>query len=357
MATRHLLVTGGAGFIGSTLVRQVLAQEPSIRITVLDKLTYAGNRANLDAVTSVPGNNRRLTLVVGDVADAGVVSALVTDCDGVINFAAETHVDRSILGSDDLLRTNVNGVQVLIEACRRELERYRAGERATAPRFLQVSTDEVYGPIELGSSDENDPLAPRSPYAATKAAAELLVRSYFVSFDLDVVITRGANTYGPTQHPEKLIPLFVTNAIDGLPLPLYGDGLQRRDWLHVNDHATAIWQVFVHGRRGEVYNVPGDHEMTNRELTSRLLERLGRPWSLVRSVADRPGHDRRYAMDGSKLAALGWRQRMSFEEGLAATIDWYVANESWWRTARSGDWHTYYQRQYGERLLQSTAAE
>ena len=213
-----------------------------------------------------------------------------------------------------------------------------------------MSTDEVYGSVEEGHSTEGDLLAPRSPYAAAKAAGELLVRSYVVTYGLDAVVTRGSNTYGPYHHPEKLIPLFVTNAIDDQPLPLYGDGLQRRDWLYVADHADAVDHVLRHGVAGETYNIPGGVEMANRDVVRLLLERLGKPWSLVRHVEDRPGHDRRYAMDGSKLAALGWQPTTSFEDGLARTVDWFVANEPWWRAARSGDWDAYYERQYGSRL-------
>jgi dTDP-glucose 4,6-dehydratase len=344
-AYARLLVTGGAGFIGSCYVRDVLARRDGTRITVLDKLTYAGNEANLAPIRDDPEAAARLRFVQGDVADPDVVSPLVEDADAVLNFAAESHVDRSILDPEAFLRTGVIGVHVLLEAVR------VAGHR---PRYLQVSTDEVYGSVESGSSRESDALAPRSPYAAAKAAGEMLVRSYVVTHGLDAVVTRGSNTYGPYHHPEKLIPLFVTNAIDDLPLPLYGDGLQRRDWLYVADHADAIDHVLRHGLSGETYNIPGGVEMANRETVAMLLERLGKPWSLVKHVEDRPGHDRRYAMDGSKVAALGWRPRTSFEEGLARTIDWFVANEAWWRAARSGDWDAYYERQYGARLRSAT---
>ncbi len=353
----HLLVTGGAGFIGSCYVRDVLERGDGTTITVLDKLTYAGNLANLAPVRAIPEQAARLRFVRNDVADPAAVEPLVAEADAVINFAAESHVDRSILDPSAFLRTGVDGVHVLLEAVRRASERAAAGGRAAPPRFVQVSTDEVYGSVETGFSREGDALLPRSPYAAAKAAGELLARSYFVTYGLDVVITRGSNTYGPYHHPEKLIPLFVTNAIDDLPLPLYGDGLQVRDWLFVADHAAAIDFVLRNGASGEVYNIPGSHDVANREVVARLLEHLGKPWSLVRSVADRPGHDRRYAMDGAKLAALGWHGRVPFDEGLARTIDWYRANEAWWRSIRSGDWNTYYERQYGSRLAGGVPVE
>jgi dTDP-glucose 4,6-dehydratase len=353
----HLLVTGGAGFIGSCFVRDILARDDGTRVTVLDKLTYAGNEANLDPVRSDPARAARLRFVRGDIADPDAVGPLVGDVDAVVNFAAESHVDRSILDPEAFLRTGVLGVHVLLEACRTERDRAAAGARRDAigrslgpPRLLQVSTDEVYGSIETGHSVETDPLDPRSPYAAAKAAGELLVRAYRTTHELDVVITRGSNTYGPYQHPEKLIPLFVTDALDDRSLPLYGDGLQVRDWLHVADHAAAVEHVLRHGEPGETYNVPGGTELSNREVVAALLARLGKPWSLVRSVPDRPGHDRRYAMDGAKLAAIGWRSRIAFADGLASTVDWYRANEAWWRAARSGDWDAYYARQYGDRL-------
>ncbi len=346
-AAPRLLVTGGAGFIGSCFVRDTLARRDGTRITVIDKLTYAGNRANLEPVERDPEQAARYRFVHADIADPAAVEPLVADADAVVNFAAESHVDRSILDPEAFLRTGVIGVHVLLEAVRAQ---------ARQVRFLQVSTDEVYGSVEEGHSREDDPLVPRSPYSAAKAAGELLARSYHVTYGTDVVVTRGSNTYGPYHHPEKLIPLFVTNAIDDRPLPLYGDGRQRRDWLYVSDHAGAVGHALRHGMAGEVYNVPGAVEMENVEVVRLLLERLGKPWSLVRRVEDRPGHDRRYAMDGSKLAALGWRNQTGFEEGLRATIDWYRANEAWWRAARSGDWEAYYDRQYGARLAGSTEA-
>jgi dTDP-glucose 4,6-dehydratase len=347
----RLLVTGGAGFIGSCFVRDNHAPRDRPRITVLDKLKYAGNRANLAPVEGDPEQAARYRFVQGDIVDPDVVGPLVEGSDAVLNFAAESHVDRSILDPEAFLRTGVIGVHVLLEAVR------AASSGREAPvRFLQVSTDEVYGSVETGRSREGDALAPRSPYSAAKAAGELLVGSYVATHGVDAVVTRGSNTYGPYHHPEKLIPLFVTNALDDQPLPLYGDGLQQRDWLYVSDHAGAIDHVLRFGASGETYNLPGSAEMTNRDVVAALLERLGKPWSLVRSVPDRPGHDRRYALDGSKLASLGWHNRTAFGDGLVATIDWFRANEAWWRAAKSGDWDAYYERQYGDRLAASTEA-
>jgi dTDP-glucose 4,6-dehydratase len=354
-AGARILVTGGAGFIGSAYVRDVLGRTDGTRITVLDKLTYAGNRANLAAVEADPEQAARLRFVQGDIAEPGIVGPLVADADAVVNFAAESHVDRSILDPEAFLRTGVIGVHVMLEAVR-AASRARTTRGEAAVRYLQVSTDEVYGSVAEGRSTETDRLDPRSPYSAAKAAGELLVQSYVVTHGVDAVITRGSNTYGPFHHPEKLIPLFVTNAIDDLELPMYGDGLQQRDWLFVSDHAGAIDHVLRHGTTGETYNVPGSAEMTNRDVIAALLERLGKPWSLVRTVPDRPGHDRRYALDGTKLAALGWRNRTSFADGLAATVDWFRANETWWRAAKSGDWDAYYERQYGSRLAAGQAA-
>jgi dTDP-glucose 4,6-dehydratase len=346
---RRLLVTGGAGFIGSEYVRQILARDDGTTITVLDKLTYAGNLANLEPVRLGRERAGRLRFVAGDIADPAVVGPLVDEADAVLNFAAESHVDRSILDPEAFLRTGVIGVHVLLEAVRRQ-------DRPV--RFLQVSTDEVYG--TLGPDEalwtESSRLAPRSPYAAAKAAGELLAGSYTATYGVDTVITRGSNTYGPYQHPEKLIPLMVTNALHDEPLPMYGDGDQRRDWLNVSDHARGVDFVLRHGASGEAYNLPGGTELPNREVIRRLLDHLGKPWSLVRSVPDRPGHDRRYAMDGAKLAALGWTPHVPFEVGLPETLDWYAANEAWWTAVKDGDWDAYYQRQYGERLAASTEA-
>jgi dTDP-glucose 4,6-dehydratase len=321
-------------------------------IVVLDKLTYAGSLANLEDLTGDPATRDRIGFVLGDIADASLTQDLVRDLDAVVNFAAESHVDRSILEPAAFLVTGVQGVHSLLEAVKAETER-----RGSPVRFLQVSTDEVYGPVPVGLSSEDDPLRPSSPYSAAKAAGELLARAYRETHGLDVVITRGANTYGPRQYPEKLIPLFITNAITDQPLPLYGDGMQRRDWLFVDDHADGVGTVLDHGVSGEAYNVSGEGiERPNRAVTEAVLAELGKPWSLVRSVPDRPGHDRRYALDGSKLHALGWSPRVRFEEGIVTTVRWYAENEGWWRAARSGDWDAYYQRQYSWRLEQSAEA-
>ena len=345
----RLLVTGGAGFIGSCFVRDILARRDGTRIVVLDKLTYAGNVANLDPVRADPELARRLEFIQGDIADPELVGSLADRTDAILNFAAESHVDRSILDPEAFLRTGVLGVHVLLEALRHETDRASRGER-DRPRMVQVSTDEVYGSVDEGYATEDAPLAPRSPYAAAKAAGELLVRSYVITHGLDVCVTRGSNTYGPYQHPEKLIPLFITNALEDQPLPVYGDGLQRRDWLYVADHASAVDHVLRHGVPGSVYNVPGAEERPNIEVVQQLLELVGKPPSLVRHVEDRPGHDRRYAMDGARLAALGWSNQMPFAEGLERTVRWFIDNESWWRAIRSGEFDAYYERQYGRRL-------
>jgi dTDP-glucose 4,6-dehydratase len=348
-ADAHLLVTGGAGFIGSAYIRELLGRHDGSRVTVLDKLTYAGNRSNLEPVWTDPEQANRIRFVHGDIADPSVVEPLVDEVDAIVNFAAESHVDRSILDPAAFLRTGVVGVHVLLEAVRRQTERAgRAGR--PMPRLLHVSTDEVYGSIDKGYASEESPTAPRSPYAAAKAAGDLLALAYVNTYDLDVVITRGANTYGPYQHPEKLIPLFITNAIDDQPLPLYGDGFQRRDWLFVTDHVRAIDHVLRRGIKGHVYNIPGSTEQTNLEVVERLLALLEKPTSLIRHVADRPGHDRRYAMDGAKIADLGWSHRVSFEAGLESTVAWFVNNPTWWRAMRSGDFDAYYEQQYRDRL-------
>ncbi len=334
----EVLVTGGAGFIGSNYVRHALAAHPDWRVTTLDKLTYAGRLENLHDVMDHP----RHAFVRGDIADADVSRPLVEQSNLVVHFAAETHVDRSILEAGDFIRTDVFGTFVLLEAARKA-----AGLR----RFVQISTDEVYGSVPTGVSRETDELKPRNPYAASKAGADRLAYSYWATYGVPVVVTRASNNYGPYQFPEKVIPLFVTNAIDGQPVPLYGDGLNVRDWLHVLDHCRAIDLVIERGETGQVYNIGGGNEVANIDLTRRILGLLGRPESLIRPVADRPGHDRRYALDTTKLRGLGWLPQAEFASGLAETVDWYRQNEWWWRPIKQGDpaFKEYYQRQYDGR--------
>lgn len=347
----RLLVAGGAGFIGSTFVHRRLAATGD-DITVVDKLTYAGSTANLAGLDTDPATRDRFRFVQGDIADGPLMEQLVRDRDAIVNFAAESHVDRSILDPSAFLRTGVMGVHALLEAAR--LERDRRGANV---RMLQVSTDEVYGPKYTGLSVESDPMNPTSPYSAAKAAGEHLVMAYHHTHGLDTVITRGANTYGPRQHPEKLIPLFITNALQDLPLPMYGDGMQRRDWLFVDDHADGIATALDKGVAGSAYNVSGEGvERPNRAVTEAILGHLGKDWSLVRTVPDRPGHDRRYALDGSALKAIGWVSQVPFEQGIALTCAWYRDHEAWWRAARDGDWDAYYAAQYGWRLEGSAPA-
>jgi dTDP-glucose 4,6-dehydratase len=327
----RVLVTGGAGFIGSHFVRRLVSAGDDV--VVLDKLTYAGNLENLDAVD--------VEFYRGDIADASAVEAAARGCSAIVNFAAETHVDRSIHGPQEFLLTDVLGTQVLLEHARRhEL------------RHVQVSTDEVYGDIAPGAPGcaETAPLNPSSPYSASKAGGDLQVLGYRRTYGADVLITRGANTYGPRQYPEKFLPLFITNAVDGEPLPVYGDGRQRREWLHVEDHCAAIELVLREGEPGGVYNVGGE-EHENLEVVDRILELTGAPADLVRHVDDRPGHDRRYAIDSSKLRSLGWLPRHEFgSTGLRETVDWYLENRAWWEPIKSGDYRRYYALQYGERL-------
>ena len=344
---RNLLITGGAGFIGSNYVRYVLQNHPDLNVVVFDKLTYAGNLDNLRDVAEE--FQLRYNFVRGDIGDAAAVDTVMHDyqIDTIINFAAESHVDRSLLTPDAFVKTDVNGTYVLLEAAKRfHIERYH-----------QVSTDEVYGDIPIGSSRETDPLQPRSPYSASKASADLMVNAYHVSFGVPTTITRGSNTYGPYQYPEKLLPLFVTNAIDDQWLPLYGDGRQVRDWLYVMDHCTGIDRVLHFGQIGEVYNVGGENEQPNIDVIRLLLSILNKPESLLRRVADRPGHDRRYSLDVSKLHALGWEQSATFEQELEATVNWYTRNEWWWRKIKSGEYWDYYQAQYEQRLAESRPVE
>jgi dTDP-glucose 4,6-dehydratase len=326
----RLLVTGGCGFIGSHFVRRMVAA--GHEVVVLDKLTYAGNTANLAGVEH--------RLVVGDVADADAVREAAAGCDAAVNFAAETHVDRSIHAAAEFILTDVLGTYVLLEWA-----------RESGRRLVHVSTDEVYGDVPPGaSSREDDPLRASSPYSASKAGADLQVLAHVRTHGTDAVITRGSNTYGPNQYPEKLVPLFVTNALDGFPLPVYGDGRQVRDWLYVGDHCAGIELVLHEGRSGEAYNLGGGDERENIEVTRRILELTGASEDLVQHVDDRPGHDRRYSLDCAKVHALGWRPVTGFEEGLATTVSWYRANRSWWEPIRSGEYRTYYERQYAARL-------
>jgi dTDP-glucose 4,6-dehydratase len=321
-----ILVTGGAGFIGSHFVRTLVAGDyppfAGADVVVLDKLTYAGNLANLDPVRADP----RLAFVEGDILDVRRVEDLIAGSDAIVHFAAESHVDRSILGAADFVMTNVVGTQTLLDAALRH----------GVGRFVHVSTDEVYGSIAEGSWPETHPLEPNSPYAASKAGSDLIARSYAVTHGLDVVITRCSNNYGPYQFPEKVIPLFVTNLIDGLRVPLYGDGLNVRDWLHVDDHCRGIALVLEKGRTGEVYNIGGGTELANRELTALLLDACGADWDRVDYVADRKGHDRRYSVDITKISAeLGYQPQVRFQRGLAETVAWYRANRDWWEPLKA----------------------
>ena len=334
----EVLVTGGAGFIGSNFVRYALAAHPDWHVTTLDKLTYAGRRENLHDVMEHP----RHRFVKGDIADAGVAAPLVRAANLVVHFAAETHVDRSILSAGEFITTDVFGTFVLLEAAR---------EAAALRRFVQISTDEVYGSVAEGSSRETDELRPRNPYSASKAGADRLAYSYWATYGVPVIITRASNNYGPYQFPEKVIPLFVTNAFDDIPVPLYGDGLNERDWLHVDDHCRAIDLVIDAAADGEVYNIGGGNDVKNVDLTHRILRLAGKSDSLISHVPDRMGHDRRYSLDTTKLRGLGWAPQVPFDEGLASTVDWYRCNEWWWRPIKDADpaFRSYYDAQYGKR--------
>ena len=334
----NVLVTGGAGFIGSNFVRYALAAHSDWQVTTLDKLTYAGRLENLESVRTHP----RHRFVKGDVADAAVAAPLVRESDVVVHFAAETHVDRSIRNAGDFIKTDVYGTFVLLEAAR---------ESSSLRRFIQISTDEVYGSVAQGSSRETDELRPRNPYSASKAGADRLAYSYWATYQVPVVVTRASNNYGPNQFPEKIIPLFITNLIDGLPVPLYGDGQNERDWLHVDDHCRGVDLLIEHGAPGEVYNIGGGNQVKNVDLTHRILELVGKPPSLIKPVADRPGHDRRYSLDTAKLESLGWKPLERFDDGLAKTVQWYRENERWWRPIKNEDpaFRKYYQEQYGSR--------
>ncbi len=333
-----VLVTGGAGFIGSNFVRYALRQHPDWRVTTLDKLTYCGRLENLHDVADDP----RHRFVKADIRDAAVSAPLVRESHIVVHFAAESHVDRSIQSADEFIQTDVLGTFALLEAAR--------GAKALR-RFVQISTDEVYGSVPTGASKETDELLPRNPYSASKAAADRLAYSYWATYKVPVVITRASNNYGPYQFPEKVIPLFITNALEDQGLPLYGDGLNVRDWLHVEDHCRALDLVIEKGLDGQVYNIGGGNEVPNVDLTRRILALLGKPESLIRPVADRPGHDRRYALDTTKLQALGWTPRCEFDAGLAATVEWYKANPWWWEPIKRQDpaYQAYYKAHYAER--------
>jgi dTDP-glucose 4,6-dehydratase len=337
---KNLLICGGAGFIGSNFVRHMLKTHPDIQIIVYDKLTYAGNPDNLEPFSQDP----RYKFLQGDIADHGSVARVLefNRVDTVVNFAAETHVDRSILDPDAFVHTNVMGVYVLLEESRKH----------GVERFLQVSTDEVYGSIPNGAFREGDPLEPNSPYAASKASGDLMARAYHVTYGMNTLVTRGSNTFGPYQYPEKVMPLFITNALEDQPLPLYGDGRQVRDWLYVDDHCAGIDAVLQHGQPGEAYNLGGENERHNIDVVHKLLKLLGKPESLIRSVDDRPGHDRRYALDNGKIRQLGWKPEVDFDGALERTVSWYKSNEWWWRKIKSGDYQEYYQAQYGQRLKQ-----
>jgi dTDP-glucose 4,6-dehydratase len=327
-----ILVTGGSGFIGSNFVRHVLTAHPEDSVVNLDKLTYAGNPENLRDVERDP----RYRFVKGDICDASLVADLMAGVDAVVHMAAETHVDRSNAGADDFLRTNVSGTHTLLEAAR----------QSKVGRFLAVSTDEVYGSIANGAARESDRLNPSNPYSASKAGGDLLARAYCLTHRLPVVITRSSNNYGPYQYPEKVIPLFVTNALEDRPLPLYGDGKNVRDWLYVLDNCAAIDLVLRKGQDGEIYNIGGSNEVENITLTRTILHLLGKPETFITRVADRPGHDRRYALDSGKVHDLGWAPAHSFEAALRATVDWYRTHEAWWKPIKSGAFKAYYASQY-----------
>jgi dTDP-glucose 4,6-dehydratase len=328
----RLLVPGGAGFIGSEFVRQTVTGHPEDSVVVLDKLTYAGNVRNLDPIAT----QSNFRFLQGDICDAGLVDTLVAETDVVVNFAAESHVDRSLEAPGQFIQTDVFGTYVLLEAAR----------RAGHSRFVQVSTDEVYGDVQEGTSSEDDPLHPRSPYSASKAGAELMVWAYRASYGTPVITTRGSNTYGPYQYPEKIIPLFITNAIDDQPLPIYGDGSAVRDYIHVTDHARGIDTALRIGTPGEDYNVGYGGATNGLEIADLVLGELGKPASLKQHVRDRLGHDRRYAVNTSKLRGLGWEPSMSLHDGMQATVRWYRDNESWWRPLKSGEFWEFYRRNY-----------
>lgn len=333
--TRYL-ITGGAGFMGSNFVRYLLSTYRDIKVTNLDKLTYAGNLENLRDVEDDP----RYRFVKGDICDPQVVEPLIKQNDVVVNFAAETHVDRSIIEAGSFVLTDVYGPYILLNAARKH----------GIDRFVQISTDEVYGSIGEGSFSEGDPLRPSSPYSASKAGGENLVYSFFKTYGMPIIITRASNNFGPYQYPEKVIPLFITNALDGIPLPLYGDGMQVRDWLYVEDHSFALDLIIGKGKEGEVYNIGAGNEIANLELTHQILALLEKPTSLIHHVKDRLGHDRRYSLNCEKIRSLGWKPKHSFPQALRSTVQWYRNNQPWWRQIKERDdkYKAYYKRQYGQ---------
>jgi dTDP-glucose 4,6-dehydratase len=338
----RLLVTGGAGFIGSAFIRLLLGTDRAVAILNLDKLTYAGNLENLEALAGDP----RYRFVRGDICDAALVNRVLDEfpAEAIVHFAAESHVDRSILSPQPVFDTNLRGTFTLLEAARER----RVG------RFLQVSTDEVYGSVpEPLAADEGFPLSPSSPYSAAKAGADLLALSYFATYRLPVVVTRASNNYGPYQFPEKLIPLMISNALENRPLPVYGDGLQVRDWLHVEDHCRAVAALLERGRDGEIYNIGGSRSLANLEVVRKILRATGRSEELIQFVTDRPGHDRRYALASEKTVhETGWAPEVGFEEGLSRTVDWYRQNSGWVERVKSGEYQSYYERNYGDRDLE-----
>ncbi len=335
-----ILVTGGAGFIGSHFVRRMVNQ--GHKVVALDKLTYAGNLENLKDITGDSKKSKQFKFYKGDICNHEMVEHVlaVEGIDTIVNFAAETHVDRSILSAGAFIDTDMKGVFVLLEASR----------RYEVKKFIQISTDEVYGTAHQGAFKETDALNPSNPYSASKSGGDRLAYSYWVTYNLPVIITRASNNYGPYQYPEKFIPLFITNAIEHKKLPLYGDGRQIRDWIHVDDHCACIELLITHGKAGEVYNIGGGNEKYNIDTAHLILKRLGRDTSLIEHVKDREGHDRRYALDCSKAQALGWKPQITFENGLKDTIQWYTDNEAWWKPIKSGEFKEYYQKQYQHRL-------
>ena len=336
---KRILVTGGAGFIGSNFVRFLYRKKRNVHITVLDKLTYAGNISNIADFM----DRKDFNFIRGDICNGSLLDRILPGIDIIYNFAAETHVDRSILKANSFVRTDVMGTYTLLQ---------RALKHHTT-RFVQISTDEVYGSVKRGSFREDDPLKPNSPYSASKSGADLLARAFYRTYRLPVVITRSSNNYGPYQHPEKFIPLFITNAVEGKPLPLYGDGKNVRDWIYVEDNCSAIELVGRKGNVGEVYNIGAGEERMNIEIASLIVDMVGADRSLITFISDRPGHDRRYSLDTRKIRRLGWRPSVTFEEGIAKTVRWYLKNSGWWKAVRGGSFKRYYRELYGERLARA----